>query len=119
MGGEQATSRRTIAEIFTDGPLVEGTANPNILGTTNSDALTLGGNPATLEFWFREAESNCCRVVPVKRVFEDFVRFPIGDLLQFQSGDGTTLADWLRSWFERCGGVAWSEAADGYVLGVR
>ena len=31
-----------LAEIFTDGPLVEGTANPNILGTTNSDALTLG-----------------------------------------------------------------------------
>ena len=31
-----------LAEAFTDGPIAEGTANPNILGTTNSDAFTLG-----------------------------------------------------------------------------
>ena len=43
----------------------------------------------------------------------------LGDLLHFQSGTGATLARWLRDRFERCGGVAFSEAADGYVLGVR
>ena len=70
-------------------------------------------------FWLREAESNCCRVVPVKRVIEEFTHFPIDDLLQFQSGDGATLAEWLRYRFDRCGGIAWSEAADGYVFAVR
>ena len=85
----------------------------------SADALTLGGDPETLEFWLQEAESNCCRVVPVKRVIEDFAHMPIDDLLHFESGTGTTLADWLRYRVERAGGLAWSEAADGYVLAVR
>ena len=31
-----------LAEVFTNGPVAEGTANPGILATTNSDAFTLG-----------------------------------------------------------------------------
>ena len=55
----------------------------------------------------------------MKRVIEEFAHVPIDALLRFESGTGTTLADWLRYRIERAGGLAWSEAADGYVLAVR
>lgn len=75
----------------------------------SGEALFVGGG-GTLGFWVEEAESNCCRAVAVKRVFEDFLGIDVSDEMCFQPGEGVTLGEWLR-W--RLGETTWLTPAAG------
>jgi hypothetical protein len=103
----------------------------------SADAL-LTGSAGRLGIWVQEAESNCCRAVPVKRVFEDGLDIPVTEEMNFQAGIHVTLAEWLawrlgeRDWLDRSGsarwsfdepdrerGLVWSDYADRYVPSIR
>lgn len=102
----------------------------------SAEALFVGGG-GVLSFWVEEAESNCCRAVPVKRVFEDGLRIPVTEEMGFQAGFGVTLSEWLRwrlgetRWLtpkagpcrlgapESVRGLVWSDLLDGYVPAIR